>query len=272
MFVLYGVIASIALVLWRRAQEPTPRRPMSQIITLQDLSFTRLEPMYLLFIWLFSHNVVPFLMSQFLTSFYRPRYTIVGSIAFYLLIAKSLRNLSHHNRLMNTAIASLFILSVVSFRPYYQNYNKERWRDAVADVDQSAQPGDLVVVNAGFLLQTNFNYYSKRQDLIKLEFPDTTKHIRKIQPEHLKELSAVVSHHPRVWIIFSHSKSAKEAIRNTLDLTHKLVGHKQYHFVSYLRKRKHLGIEVLFFERHDQDISQATTGQNQQALQPPTRS
>ena len=265
MLMLYGVIASIALVLWRRAQGHAPKHHVSKIIALQDLSFTRLEPMYLLLIWLFSHNVVPFLMSQILTSFYRPRYTIVGSIAFYLLVAKGLRDLSQHKRLLHAAVASLLILSVVSFRPYYHSYNKERWRDVVAYVDQSAQPGDLVVVNAGFLLKTNFNYYSKRQDLIKLEFPDTTQHIRKIQPEHLEELSAYVNHHPRVWMVFSHSKSSKDVIRKTIDLTHKLVEHKQYHFVSYIRQRKHLGVEVLFFERQGQDISQKMAGQDQQA-------
>jgi hypothetical protein len=265
MLVLYGVIASIALVLWRRTQGQATKLQVAKIITLQDLSFTRLEPMYLLLIWLFSHNVVPLLMSQLLTSFYRPRYTIVGSIAFYLLIAKGLRNLSHHKRLINAAVASLFILSVAGFRPYYQNYNKERWRDVVAYVDQSAQPGDLVVVNAGFLLQTNFNYYSKRQDLIKIEFPDTTQHVRKIQPAHLEALSALVNQHPRVWLVFSHSKSSKDAIRKTIDLTHKLVEHKQYHFVSYIRKRNHLGVELLFFERQGQDISQDMSGQDRQA-------
>jgi hypothetical protein len=143
--------------------------------------------------------------------------------------------------------------------------NKERWRDVVAYVDQSAQPGDLVVVNAGFLLQTNFNYYSKRQDLIKIEFPDTTQHVRKIQPAHLEALSALVNQHPRVWLVFSHSKSSKDAIRKTIDLTHKLVEHKQYHFVSYIRKRNHLGVELLFFERQGQDISQDMSGQDRQA-------
>jgi hypothetical protein len=123
MLVLYGVIASIALVLWRRTQGPATKLQVAKIITLQDLSFTRLEPMYLLLIWLFSHNVVPLLMSQLLTSFYRPRYTIVGSIAFYLLIAKGLRNLSHHKPLINVAVASLFILSVAGFWPYYQNFD-----------------------------------------------------------------------------------------------------------------------------------------------------
>jgi uncharacterized membrane protein len=123
MLVLYGVIASIALVLWRRTQGQATKLQVAKIITLQDLSFTRLEPMYLLLIWLFSHNVVPLLMSQLLTSFYRPRYTIVGSIAFYLLIAKGLRNLSHHKRLINAAVASLFILSVAGFWPYYQNFD-----------------------------------------------------------------------------------------------------------------------------------------------------
>ena len=71
LLLLCTAIVAGALILWKRRQRAESDRPVS-ILNLKSLTFASKEPFYLLLVWLLSHNLLPFLLSQVLTSFYRP--------------------------------------------------------------------------------------------------------------------------------------------------------------------------------------------------------
>ena len=154
------------------------------------------------------------------------KYTIVASLAFYLLVAKGINNISQ--KYLKLIIISVIIaFSLVCIRGYYTNIYKEQWRDVAYYIDTDAKNGDLLLFNR-FYIQKAFNYYSKRTDLIKKGF------------RNIKELEPTVEGYKRVWVILSHSRYEKELITKKLIEAYKL---------SY--QKKYRGIKLYFFERRE---------------------
>jgi mannosyltransferase len=114
-------------------------------------------------IWVGIPILAPFILSQFVSPIYTARNTLSAAFGFYILIAKSL-----------TAIRNIIITSVLFFvillasaqnlTNYYSVPDKEQWREAVAYVDDSAHPGDMVSIDA-----SAYDYYNTRKDLIRVE-------------------------------------------------------------------------------------------------------
>ncbi len=216
------------------------------------LSFTRMEPIYIVLVWIGSQLLTPFFLSQVMTSFYHYRYTIVASIAFYLLIALGLRQLQRTRFLLPAALAGIVAFSFFSLQKYYTEPNKERWREVAAYVDENAQNRDLLLFTAGFLLETNFNYYSQRDDLEKKPFPMLAQLIKARRGEaydYQEDLRQMVQHHERIWLVLSHAKKLQNHMIKILNETHVLKDHQKYHNIAHIRRKPYAGIQVMVFEK-----------------------
>ena len=214
------------------------------------LSEPRLEPLYLLFFWFFCHNILPLLLSNVLTPFYRFRYTIAASLTLYLIVSKAILRLPKQKTWAVAFISLYCLFSLFSLRFYYQEVNKERWREVAHYIDDHAAPEDLVIVNAANLLTDNLNYYSKRHDLTQIGFPSVTQFWQRIPPGDLKKpFESTVQAYKRVWVVFSHTNYYADLIQTTLNSTHTLTDHRKYHSISYNAGKKYLGIELLRFDK-----------------------
>ena len=196
----------------------------------------------MLFAWLLTPIVLPFLISQVLTPFYGFRYTIGASFAFYLLVAAGMRNL-RDNRLILTTVVCFCVLSSQSILGYYTQSNKEQWRAVAGFVDAQAKPGDLLLFDAGYTLPAVFDYYSKRTDTIKRAVPSD------LDTEALRELALLAEEHNRVWLILSHSSDTERLVEKALLQTYRLVCRRKYYSVSHTGHSKYVGVELLLFEK-----------------------
>lgn len=225
-------------------------------------NFSRMEPLYIVLTWLGSYTLVPFILSQIMTSLYHYRYTIVGSIAFYLLMALALRQLQRARFLFPVALGGIVVLSCLGLYNYYTEINKEPWRDAVAYVDAKATPRDLLLFTSGFLLDTNFNYYSHRDDLNKKPFPSLNNIIRLRlgKPyDYQAELKRIGQGHDNIWLILSHAHKFKKQMINILSKTHVVKDHEKYIRRAHLKRKLSVGIEVIHFAKRLQDTPYGVT-------------
>jgi uncharacterized membrane protein len=214
-------------------------------IQLLNLNILKDIRQYLLLIWLLTPIIIPFIISKFTVPFYNTRYTIGASLAFYILVAEGVNNL--RNRNFKLVVISLIILfTLMNVEGYYSEINKERWRDAANFIDSKSEAGDLLLFNAGFTMKS-YEYYSKRDDLVKKGFPDKTRDVDEVN---IKNLSSVVKGHGRVWVIYSHKGDEQRLITGTLNDSYTLLSTKE--FVSdrgYNSGIKYVGVEVYLFEK-----------------------
>ncbi|CAG0995647.1 MAG: glycosyltransferase family 39 protein [Candidatus Methanoperedens sp.] len=198
----------------------------------------------LLSLWLLIPIILPLIISMVSTPIFNPiyttKYTIGASIAFYLLVAKGIKSINY-KYLRLFAISIIIIFSYVGVWGYYNEINKEQWRDLVNYVDTKAQKGDLLLFNDGYIQENGFDYYSKRIDLVKKPFPVIIYNFSSVVDEkNMKELKSVVNDYNRVWLIKrSSSSDRKGLIRKTLE---------ESYIMSY--SKNYVGIEVYLFEKN----------------------
>ena len=197
------------------------------------ISLLNTDKIFLLLLWLLTPIILPFTISRLSTPIYHTKYTIVASLAFYLLVSKGISNIPY--RCIKIIVVIVIIaFSMVYLQRYYTKINKQQWRDVANYIDKNANKLDMLLFHAG-AMNIAFNYYSKRTDLIKRRFPEKGG---KVDEETIKELEPTVEGYRRVWIILSHSKDEKELITKKLTEAYSL---------SY--QKKYVGIKLLFFER-----------------------
>lgn len=179
---------------------------------------------YLLLVWLLTPIVLPFIVSVLLAPIYWTRYTIGGSLAFYLLVARGLRNIPYKYAKL-ASVGTIVALSLVNIRTYYVEVNKDQWRDVASYLDENARYENLLLFNEGFGYLV-FDYYSQRTDLIKVAFPQEYAHL---DDESIKELELLAKKHPRIWLTRAYSTDDEKVIEKTLSESHALSSHNRYH-------------------------------------------
>jgi uncharacterized membrane protein len=136
-------------------------------------------------IFLVTVTVLTFAISYFLS--YRipmqPRYLICLAVVFYIAIALSYRllyTLMDSPGVVYGFIAFLVVISVPTLAGYYSGYTKDDWRGFSEGLSQQTQPGDIVAVIPGYIIQPLDYYYSNSTDGT-IEFPaDTADDLRAI--------------------------------------------------------------------------------------------
>jgi mannosyltransferase len=217
-----------------RAQQTTEEHLSAPPLTEKRLPFSGREKILLLLFWFVSPIFIPFVLSQFLSSIYLPKYTIVASVAFIMLAARGIMNI-RRDRVRVALVAVVLLLSLAGLRAYWSAPHKDFWRESASYFDRTAHDGDLVLFNQGNG-QVPFDYYSKRGGINKLPFPDyktelTTENVAAL-------LQQVVAGHNRVWLVSSHPTETTALVINQLGEWYKVTEH-----------RIDPGVELYLFEK-----------------------
>lgn len=225
-------------LLSRRERESDPNlteehlsvRPLAE----RKLSLSEREKTLLLVCWLLSPIVIPFVLSQFLSSIYLPKYTIAASTAFLVLAARGIMSLGA-DRWRVLLVAVVLGLSFVNVRAYWSTPHKDFWRESASYFDRTAQAGDLVLFHqeSG---EVPFRYYSKRADVKAIPFPD---YQTQLTPANVgPKLRETINGHNRVWLVVSHPTGVTALITQQLAEWYQAAEH-----------RIDPGVELYLFEK-----------------------
>ena len=190
--------------------------------------------LYLLLLWLACPILLPYIISQFSSPIFLPKYTIAALPAFVILAARGLLSVRFHQLRMLVALL-LICFSAIVLKNYFGAYKKDLWRESVAAFSQLAKPDDLVLFNdqSGIV---PFEYYYRRDDLVEKPFPDYGS---KLEADNLAEqLKASVEDHTRVWLVLSHPNQWTPLIPQQLARWYVAIEHIIYP-----------GVEMYLFEK-----------------------
>jgi hypothetical protein len=242
--VFFLIFASFAIFTFQKRRNNFDWKTLKSIQKYRvKILSSNIKTLYWILIWLSIPIVLQFILSLFsslnlfpytINPLYSTKYTIGASFAFYILTAKGILKITS-KQVKTTIIGIFLIISLVNVLGYYTEVKKEQWRDVAADIENNAEPGDLLLFNAGFCQNIVFDYYSKRADLIKKPFPEET---RSVNEENIKTLGPTLKGYHRVWVILSHSGDSEGRIISTISESY----NESYH-------RTYVGIEVYLFEK-----------------------
>lgn len=169
----------------------------------------RWPPIMLFLLILF---LTPFI-GEWVVSLHRPifsdRTLIWTTIPLYLLLAFSFVQLRFRPSIFFTAMFALATIQGVSLQEYYNNFQKEQWREAAAYVAQHVQDGDLILFNATWV-QIPFDFYYKAYDLpterhgVPVDLFERGVLEPKMMESDLPRLRSLVHNRKRVWLVYSH--------------------------------------------------------------------
>ena len=185
-----------------------------------------INSIYLLVLWLFFPIISAYIISMLILPVYNPRYTIGCSLAFYLLVAKGIRNINY-NRLRRIIVAIIIVFSLTSISDYLQRH-KQNWREIAAYIDRNANFQDLMVFRPG-TGKIPFNYYSKRKDLIKDNFLDMYE---PMDESNIKKLKSIIEGRDRLWLILYSEHGDKKSIEQYFLKRFHLVYFRRYGYGS----------------------------------------
>ena len=190
----------------------------------QKLSLSNSNRVYLLLLWLFVPIVLPYLVSLVSTPILLYRYTIGGSLAFYLLAAKGIDN-TGYKKVMFLMAALVLIFSSFNLEKYYSSVNKFQWRETIGYIEDNSGYGDYVVVYPVFEIESAF-YYKERKDL----------NVYSLTDEFL--LQADIGN-KNLWVVLAaHAGTKKEFLEQVLGQRYDLLSQKKYKSLNLYQYRK----------------------------------
>lgn len=125
---------------------------------------------FLLVLWLFVPVAVPFLISLVSTPIFFYRYTIAGSLAFYML-ASSGAVRTGDRRFILLVTGFILIFSSVNIFGYYERVDKPAWRAGIEYIESNAGAGDVIVLYPWYETEAA-GYYAERDDLTIVSLSD----------------------------------------------------------------------------------------------------
>jgi mannosyltransferase len=200
---------------------------------------------YLLWLWMWIPILIPFIISVVSAPIFIIRLTIGASLAFYLIVAHGL-SLVDKKSIKVGILILIIVMSSGNIGIYYSETNKEQWKEATDFVESEASTGDLLIFHAGFGLDRAFNFYAKRDDLVKRRFPAIGYEINK---NPVNELNPLLKNKENVWLILSHSRDKENLIIKNLTTDFDLIQRKEYVSNSFNSHDPYVGVEILQFQR-----------------------
>lgn len=125
---------------------------------------------FLLILWLCVPVAVPFLISLVSTPIFFYRYTIAGSLAFYIL-ASSGAVRTGDRRFILLVTGLILIFSSVNIFGYYERVDKPAWRAGIEYIESNAGAGDVIVLYPWYETEAAV-YYAERDDLTIVSLSD----------------------------------------------------------------------------------------------------
>jgi mannosyltransferase len=229
LMLVFFILALLAIINFQKFGGKIISKSFFESLEKCQLSFNLegIKSIYLLLNWLFLPIITLSLISIFFFPIYWTRYTIGSSLAFYLLVAKGIKNIrKYYAKLLMIGIIILF--SLINVMTYYREINNEDWRALAKYIDKNAQLSDLLIFNPGHAL-IPFNYYSKRGHLNKRHFLEIYE---TVDGENIKRLEKIVGGHTRIWIILSHNRDPNGLIKKYFNNSFNLL-----YSTEYLRSR-----------------------------------
>ncbi len=192
---------------------------------------------YFLAVWVLTTIIIPFALSLVWTPIYYARYTIVASVALYLLAAKGIKNV--RNRYAKTAVVGvILVLCSTSVLTYYGDWiitERAQAREAINVINENAKSGD-VVASASRLWPYTWAYYNKTSASVA----ETQIFNPYLDTGSVNELQAAVNGHARVWLISERPSSEEPSNKETLALTTLNESYKTTDFGHYYWYRVYL--------------------------------
>jgi hypothetical protein len=152
------------------------------------------------------------LAGSLLVSLRRPifytRTLIWTSLPLYVLMAAGLLQM-RWRLLIGMATLLLVLLNAGSLWGYYRYYEPEDWRGVAGYIASEAQPGDLLLFNAGWM-QIPFDYYYRRvgapleEHGLPADLFDRGILEPKMTGADIPRLDELVAGRGRVWLMYSH--------------------------------------------------------------------
>lgn len=237
---LFIPLVALGLVPRRAAHQDHSTDERARLLpsTERKLRLTERERILFLLLWFLSPIVIPFVLSQFLSSIYLPKYTIAASVAFLILAARGVMSI-RFDQARILIVAVVLGLSFVNMRLYWGGPHKDFWRESATYFDRTARSGDLLLFHqeSG---QVPFQYYSKREDVKGVALPGDK--IRQATADKVAAaLNELVAGHNRVWLVVSHPIDETSLITKQLGEWYKVTEH-----------RIDPGVELYLFERGSQ--------------------
>ena len=181
-----------------------------------EVSFTKdYSALYLLAVLLLAINIIPFVISLFSQPIYWTRYTIVGSVALYLIVAKGISHINY--RYAKLAVIIIVVaLSFANLQTYYTAAPKPQVREATSFINAHAKDGDLVLLYPGpDYYDPLFNYYSLVAGVNVTKFPSCSTgqglvaNLTQLRSDinglnltsSIEELQSDINGHNRVWLM-----------------------------------------------------------------------
>ncbi|MFC6768742.1 glycosyltransferase family 39 protein [Natrinema soli] len=156
-----------------------------------------INAVYVVVLWFVVPILVPIALSHVVTPIFVDRYSIGASLAFFLLIAKGVQTFSRPS-LRYVVVGVLLVGLVAPLPTYYQDDQKEQWREAAADVESNVDGDDVVLVSRPFTERT-FGYYYDRSVAPTVRIPPDASD---------DEIREAVDGHDDVWLVLSYTSSS----------------------------------------------------------------
>ncbi|MCS6827400.1 MAG: glycosyltransferase family 39 protein [Caldilinea sp.] len=186
--------------------------------------------------------LTPFI-GEWLVSLRRPifydRTLIWTTIPLYLLLAFGLMQLRFRSSIFLIGVVVLAMIQSASLREYYDNFQKEQWREAAAYVARHVQDGDLILFNATWV-QIPFDFYYKAYNLpterrgVPVDLFDRGVLEPKMMEADLPRLRSLVQNRKRVWLVYSHDwyTDPQKLIPRALEETFRLLDRRLFYGVD----------------------------------------
>jgi mannosyltransferase len=186
--------------------------------------------------------VIPCLLSYILPPLYHNRYTIIGSLSFYLLVASGIGNL--RSAAMRSLVIAVFLaVGSINALAYYRSTAKWPWRKVEQYIEQCACTEDMLIFDSKCRYDKIYKYYSdsnKPQTIVTSASGDL------IDTDLLEKWSALAKDHERVWVILTKKPEKPNPIIQVLERTH-----AQVCALQFTRIRLHL------FQLQGKDVKHA---------------
>lgn len=167
--------------------------------------------------------ILPFVLSALLTPMFIPRYSVLGLVPFYFILALGVTSLPGRD-LRRVVLAVLILSSAVTLNGYYQAETQEPWKPSLEYIDSRYEQSDSVLINPGWAVteETVREYTSIP--------PANTRHVLEGTPK--REIrSKLPQSRDRVWII-SYDASSTELIREGISDSHALAQKRQFGLIT----------------------------------------
>jgi mannosyltransferase len=178
-----------------------------------SLFSTRRGSVALLLVWLVVPILLPALLSHAWQPVYFDRYTILSSIALYLLAGAALSSIPKQ-WLRICLLAFLVLASGRSLHGYFAAVKKDPWREAVQYVESRARASDVLIVIPGWA-SPSVDYYS-RLEMSRIKLPADTENPGMVI---VRQGSA---RGPRFWLVGWHIRFSALQLQEALGVDYRI--------------------------------------------------